>query len=562
MKYRVKNQGEVDLSKRDFVTSGGEGAVYVKGSTAYKIYLKPSATIPELKIQELSVITNPNVIKPEALLLDAHGSAVGYSMRFVADTHALCQLFTKAFKERNGVSPEAVIRLVQGLRQGVSDVHASNVLIVDLNEMNFLVEKDFKEVYFIDADSYQTRNFPATALMDSVKDWHAKGKWTTGSDWFSFGIVSFQLFAGIHPYKGKHPTINSIAERMQKNISVFNAEVSVPRMVPSFDVIPEVYRAWYKAVFETGQRLAPPVDMLAVAYVAPIQTVQGTDQLSIVQLASCTGNILRFEKLGDQEVSLCEKSIYWLTPKNAEVSLPSTDPLHLALLPDGEVVCGSLHRGLVQLTELRKQCAIDINLHAQQMMSYDGRLYVHTGEHILEIQFMKCGTRYVASSAIVANVMPQATRVFDGVVIQDMLGSWYASVFPKSKSSYQIRLQELEGYKIVDAKFDTRVLIVICSKAGKYDKFIFRFDIDFQSYRLWKTEDITYSGVNFVVLANGICAHINENEELMLFSSLLRQDAVKTITDPVLSGDMRLFKRGNEVLFARGKDLFRISTTK
>ena len=44
----------VSLSNNDFLAKGGEGEVYVKGSTAYKIYTDKSKMIPAGKIQELS----------------------------------------------------------------------------------------------------------------------------------------------------------------------------------------------------------------------------------------------------------------------------------------------------------------------------------------------------------------------------------------------------------------------------------------------------------------------------------------------------------------------------
>jgi len=41
MKVFVKGVGEEQLDKRHYVSAGGEGTVYVKGNTAYKLYMKP-----------------------------------------------------------------------------------------------------------------------------------------------------------------------------------------------------------------------------------------------------------------------------------------------------------------------------------------------------------------------------------------------------------------------------------------------------------------------------------------------------------------------------------------
>ena len=117
----------------------------------------------------------------------------------------------------------------------------------------------------------------------------------------------------------------------------------------------------------------------------------------------------------------------------------------------------------------------------------------------------------------------------------------------------------MTGYKITDAKFDNEVLIVIGSKKGKYDKFVFRKDGG-NMQLFWKDEDIAYSGINFVATDKGICCHIDEKEDLLLFSKAAHVMKVKKVSDSVLGNDMRLFKQGDRVLFAQGKKLSSIST--
>jgi hypothetical protein len=157
--------------------------------------------IAPAKLRELSVLAEPNIIRPEKILLDARKTPVGYSMRYVDRARALCQIFPRAFRVRNNLSSGSIVSLVRRLQDGVRYVHSKGILIVDLNELNFLISDDFTEIYFIDVDSYQTPSFPATALMESVRDRHSHG-FSEKTDWFSFAVVSFQMFVGIHPYKG------------------------------------------------------------------------------------------------------------------------------------------------------------------------------------------------------------------------------------------------------------------------------------------------------------------------------------------------------------------------
>src|SRR5947199_212129 len=78
------------------------------------------------------------------------------------------------------------------------------------------------------------------------------------TDWFSFAIISFQMFIGIHPYRGLHPSLPDLDARMSANVSVLNPRVSIPKLCYPFSVIPQAYRDWYRAIFEDGKRVPPP----------------------------------------------------------------------------------------------------------------------------------------------------------------------------------------------------------------------------------------------------------------------------------------------------------------
>ena len=96
-RYFVPSKGQIRLGKSEFKAQGGEGAVYVKGSNAYKIYSDPSRCIEQAKIDELSVLVQPNIIRPLELLIDSRNRPVGYSMRSIGKAHSLCQLFPRPF---------------------------------------------------------------------------------------------------------------------------------------------------------------------------------------------------------------------------------------------------------------------------------------------------------------------------------------------------------------------------------------------------------------------------------------------------------------------------------
>jgi len=192
------NGKTISLTNKNFLAQGGDGAVYAKGKTAYKIYTDKSKMISADKIKELSSLTKANIIKPEnAIFAGKGGKAIGYTMRYVPKNVPLCRIFTKTFKDKNNITPEMSLDLILNMQETISHIHSKKILVVDLNEMNFLSCKKFKEIYFIDVDSYQTPSHPATALMESVRDRHMKpGIFTQDTDWFAFAVVSFQVFIG------------------------------------------------------------------------------------------------------------------------------------------------------------------------------------------------------------------------------------------------------------------------------------------------------------------------------------------------------------------------------
>ena len=563
MEVTIKgNKKPIKLNKNNFIASGGEGSIYVKKGTAFKIYTNPKAMIPYSKIGELSVITNANVIKPEKIVLDKKQKAIGYTMRHVSNTYALCQIFPKAFRDRTGMDTDIVLKLVQKMQNTIANIHKTKgMLVVDLNEMNFLVDKQFKDVYFIDVDSYETPSFPATAIMESIRDWH-NPVFSQLTDWFSFAVVSFQMFIGIHPYKGKHKTIKGIKDRMLANIPVFHKDVKFPKVCMPFDVIPPAYKEWYKALFFQGKRLPPPSGNIQTVIIpVVVQTITGNEDFEITEMFEYNSNVIKFLSVDGTRVTVAAKGIYINNKLVAEKDVKNS---HIAITPLSNQVIAtkivkSVDDGYLLMSNLSGGEKLEGNISVEDIMSYKGRVYIKNKDIISELRFVEFGKIHVIPMAV-ANVMENATKLYDGVVIQNVLGSFMASIFPTAGTHYQIQCPEFKGYQLIDAKYDSNVLIVIGSKKGKYDKFILKFDDKFSTYSIRKIEDISYSGINFAVLENGIVVHINDNEEVEIFSNKKDANKVKVIDSSAISGDMRLFNDGVKIVFAKGKKLYRLKT--
>lgn len=558
----------VNLSEsRDFKAQGGEASVYVQGRTGYKIWHDPTKLPPLAKIMELQALAPDKrfIIPLDVLLDEKSNKPVGITMDYVDQTYVLCQLFPKAFRTRTGLTPEKVCQLVEKMREGMEFAHSQEILLVDNNEMNSLVKEDFSDLFFIDTTTYQTKSFPATALMESVRDRHRKG-FSKESDYFAFAVVSFNLFVGIHPYRGKYPDIDNSVDkeqrmdaRMRANVSVFHPGVHLPGACLSFDVIPPAYLKWYKAVFESGGRWAPPSSMQEVIALVTRKAVMSSADFDILEEHEFDSDVVsRFKG-----VTVTQDSVYI----NSHVVANAVPGAQIAVTPKmGKPVMAHVKDHQVHLWDLQRGLSMPaLSIKADAIMSTEGRLYLHSGEGLFEVTYLEktdTNAPFLTGVQKVANLMPNSTQLFEGVAIQSMLKTFYAVFVPSPGKSFSVRLPELEGHKVVEAKFSRGVLMLYTSSKGKYFKFIFRFDETFSSHDTTVVEDIPYTGLNFTVREDGMVLHMNHEECLEVFKNRPNSSPGITVSNHGIPGDARLTHSGSWSMFFQGNKLYQFSAKK
>jgi hypothetical protein len=152
-----------------------------------------------------------------------------------------------------------------------------------------------------------------------------------------------------------------------------------------------------------------------------------------------------------------------------------------------------------------------------------------------------------------------SARLFEGVAMQSLLGAYYASVLRPPGACHQVRLRELDGYHILDARLGGRVLVVIGATGGRYDRLVFRFAEDFADYDVRVARDVTSANINFTVLDGGVVLLLNDEDKLEVFSEERGSARLSLLADPSVRGDVRLFSAGPRALFARADKLYRLS---
>jgi hypothetical protein len=203
----------------------------------------------------------------------------------------------------------------------------------------------------------------------------------------------------------------------------------------------------------------------------------------------------------------------------------------------------NLAGGVLSFHDLERKTHEALEFRADELAKSGGRFYIRSAGQVLELEFSELqGKTIVTASHVVASVMERASALHEGCAVQSMLGAVFVSLFPRSKAGYQVRVPELDSYKVIDAKFDGGVLMVVGAKGGKYDRLVFRFDAEFASYDLRTVADITPSGLNFVTLDSGVCVSITEDEKIEAFSARKGASGAKLVEDSAIGNDMRLLK--------------------
>ncbi len=560
MQVFIRGVGPTRLEQSEFVARGGQGSVYARGDVAFKIYDDPRGALSSSKLAELAQIEDDKVLTPDTLLLDpASRRAVGYTMRFLPNAFSLGQLYSTALCQRHGVTRRQILGLLDSLRQRVESVHAGGALVVDLNEMNFILPPSLDEVFAIDTDSYQTASFPAVAIAANVRDPLVEGRgFTANSDWFSFAVLAFQWLVGVHPYKGKHPSVLGLEKRMAAGISVFCPEVTIPKSCRAMSDLPPSYRGFFEAVFRDGKRLAPPAVECdgTVIQGPPVARPMRAGEIQLHEICTTASDV---RHLYDEEASLLlrtKTSAYLDGTRRASLPSPGAE---LVLTPKmlRPVAAWLRADGGLQLEILTPRTRIETALSGEQLLVHAGRLYLRSGDRLLEIELHDVGPIVIAAARLQARIRPHASKLFPGVVLQSLLGSCYASLLGAERGARQLHLRQLDGLRVVDAKYDRGVLVAVSHDHGRYDRYTYRLGDGEQDLQIER--DIDSPTVDFVCLPAGVCVCRKDNDRIELFQVRPGKSKRRIIEDAALHGTTTLARRGSQVVVARGETVLHMT---
>lgn len=557
IKAILVGRGPLTIRPGDYVATGGEGSIYLAGSTVIKVYTDIKKMrrdgMPE-KIKLLSALKHRFIIAPEGVVTNSSDEPIGYYMPF-ADGEPLSGIFTNAFRQRSKFGDKEASILVGHMREAMCFAHDHKAIMVDPNELNWKVNLTDPEPRVFDVDSWAIGRWPASVIMPSIRDWHSK-KFDEATDWFAWGIVTFQIFTGIHPYKGSLPGygLYDLEKRMKANASVFLPNIDLNRAVRDFNSIPGPLLDWYRATFQNGERNIPPSPFdKTIAKVAPVTRIHRT-------VISATGALVFDLLLGRPNdpviriwpcgIVLCASGDLVEVYSKKVIGKAISSEVELIKVKDGWLYVDWIKGQLTffYIDDRTYQAVpLQFGVTGHHILHYENRMFLATESELVELNFMLVGRPILSVGQRNQILQPKATKWFDGVGIQEALGATFLVAPFGDKSCLTVRVRELDSLTPVTAKAGNRFICVVAiDKAGDYHKFNIYFAGDYSSYNLTQ-EKVDNAELNLSILPRGVCATVITDGEIEIFVPSNGQ--VRKVQDKMITTTITLANLDDRVVY-------------
>jgi hypothetical protein len=177
------------------------------------------------------------------------------------------------------------------------------------------------------------------------------------------------------------------------------------------------------------------------------------------------------------------------------------------------------------------------------------------GGQLIEHTLNQMGVKTVIEKKMVANVSETNSTLFDGLVVQDLLGkTWVTNVILPGRAK-TLPVPELDGYRVVDAKADAQYAVFCCERSGKYDLKVMEFDASFSSYTIRTIADVPFEQVNFTVNDKGMALLCYGGNTLEVFKG----STVHKFDNVPMDNTMTLFHNSGSVFFINKNSVHKIT---
>ncbi|WP_460132578.1 hypothetical protein [Pseudomonas sp. S1_E04] len=149
------------------ISSGGEGVIYETGVPAEVCKIYHANKLTELKRRKIELMASRKIMQrgicwPSDLVLNEHKEFVGYTMPRADGKTMQTSMFVKPVLEKNFPhwTRRDLAKVCMSFLEHVRFLHSLNIIVGDINPLNFLVTKNSSELWLVDTDSFQIEAFP------------------------------------------------------------------------------------------------------------------------------------------------------------------------------------------------------------------------------------------------------------------------------------------------------------------------------------------------------------------------------------------------------------------
>jgi hypothetical protein len=157
-------------------------------------------------------------------------------------------------------------------------------------------------------------------------------------------------------------------------------------------------------------------------------------------------------------------------------------------------------------------------------------------------------------------IMPCATQVFDGCVIQNILGKLFLTILYKDDNSkcFLKHIPELDKFKIINAKYEKHICVLIGFYQGSWYRIILKLDERFNDYSYQEFQHVGNDDINITVLDTGVVVNL-VNDTLELFLTDIKNKSLKQIFDSGIDSRVKLCSEGKKVLFSYDDKIYHMT---
>lgn len=538
--YNVEGVGTLIPSQSNHLGTGGEASVYQYQNWAVKILKDPAKARANDLAGRLNLLTKVNSTRlatPRHKVYDKAGDLVGYSMPLIQGEMVI-RAISGDWRKKTGFSIEHGLNVVENMRLANCEAHSIGAVVVDGNELNYIMNPSTQNVVLIDTDSWKIGGFCPTAIFDSIRDPLVSGAdFSQESDWFSWAIVSFQILIGIHPFAGKLAGYGKtdMLRRMKEGASVFSPGIQLPTNIRPLSSIPSDLLLWYKSVFEKKLRTAPPPINSSQASTSSIPAVKYTT----VSSAKVSHIPLHTFK---EEIKEVISTGYVLTENDAFDAKKDNFPLK-----------GSSGQGKLGLLRGPKEVCISLPpVDSEYYYLGDHVIHVNTSTKIAS-EIVWYSTGYANKGVL--NIHPSSSRFFKDLVYQDNFGVPYFVETLLREGFLGAPCKDLEGEAILDGfgLGTGYALILHMDRMGIKRKTWFKRDI--ASWKKLTSVPTDKVCLNIAKNDIGVWVEIEDDGEIRYG---LNGESCHELKDDSVTFDMTLFKGPSGICYFLGKTIYRL----